>query len=142
MRNCHEAIRIAGHDTCFEPMPVAIPCKFKKHSFEQIETLRERVDRGEELFHPEDCRLEATTQEKDDACVQIKIAGIRTQRLKPSAYVPRTKTETVCVICQSKFLQCAYRNSRLRGRKTCSRECFRALARLNRRRRNRRKRGD
>lgn len=45
-----------GENGDFEPMPCAIPCPHKKGSWQQLECLRQRLERGEELYHPEDCR--------------------------------------------------------------------------------------
>jgi len=52
--NVLDEIRVKGHDQDFEPKPASEPDDHMPQSPERIEALRRRVERGEELTHPDD----------------------------------------------------------------------------------------
>jgi hypothetical protein len=53
-KNVLDEIQVKGHDQDFEPKPASEPDDNMPQSKGRIETLRRRVERGEELRHPND----------------------------------------------------------------------------------------
>lgn len=106
-RNIHEAFDSKG-ELDFEPAPASTPCPFLKGSWEQIDFLRERVDRGEDLYHVGDCveriaecdrdGIAAKINENRDECKRLEKeeqkrleAERRRTRLKKSGSLLRSK---------------------------------------------------
>jgi hypothetical protein len=95
-RNVFESIQDSGKEIDFEPMPVAIPCPWPKKSWGQLQTLRERAERGEELFHVDDNNEEASHEEHVHANKMINLAREEDERVKPT---PPALAERYCSIC-------------------------------------------
>ena len=106
----------------FEPMPVAIPCRHPKHSWEQIETLRMRAERGEELFHVEDNRQCATPEQSSHAIAMMKANRIE---MKDPSYERQAVLPRRCPTCGKKFMP--HRSDK--RKKHCSRACYVAYLR-------------
>lgn len=59
----------------FEPMPCAIPCRHRKGTWEQLECLRMRLERGEDLYHIEDnSEIEQSLELRAFATARMKAA--------------------------------------------------------------------
>ena len=52
--NVYDTINRFGEDNGFMPLPASEPTQALCGSEEKIQVMRERVDAGEELWHPED----------------------------------------------------------------------------------------
>ena len=65
--NIHEEVRIKQHDEDFIPMPCRQACEAAAGSKEKIEAMRQRVDDGEEIFHPDDQVMHATHEQQQDS---------------------------------------------------------------------------
>jgi hypothetical protein len=107
----------------FEPMPVATPCPHPKHSWEQIETLRQRAERGEELFHGGDNRQCATAEQSGYAIDMMKLYRIENKdqpKCERKPVLPRH-----CPTCGKKFVP--HRSDK--RKKHCSRRCYVAYLR-------------
>jgi hypothetical protein len=106
----------------FAPMPVAIPCPHPKHSWEQIETLRQRAERGEELFHAEDNRQCATPEQSSHCIAMMKQnrSELKDPTCERQPVLPRR-----CPTCGKKFVP--HRSDK--RKKHCSRRCYVAYLR-------------
>jgi len=51
-------------------MPIQHPCRYPKHSYEQLECLRGRAEREEPMFHPHDCQTCVTDRDQLDAILE------------------------------------------------------------------------
>lgn len=118
MWNVFQAIHDDGDDDKFEAVPAATPCPHPKHSWEQLEELRMRVERGEELFHSSDNCCAATIEQMDRGIALMKAYRIANKDAnKPirKPIEPRT-----CPVCGKIYLPLGSD----KRRKNCSRECY------------------
>ena len=57
MRTIFTDLATVGHDEDFSPIAASERTSARPGSLEKIEIMRERVARGEDLFHPDDARI-------------------------------------------------------------------------------------
>jgi len=80
-----EAIFLVGHDEDFWAPEPELPTDAPPGSIEKIDVFRERLLRGESLWHPDDNRTCATKEQ------QSQSDGIVKDRLKQGIYSKRQK---------------------------------------------------
>ncbi len=56
---CQQHLLLLGHDMDFEPSKMPEPTQWAPRTEEKVQVLRERLERGECLFHPEDATAES-----------------------------------------------------------------------------------
>jgi hypothetical protein len=62
-KNVFEEVRMRGNDDYFVPIECEHPCHHDPGTVEKIKTLKSRLERGEELFHPRDAKMHATYEQ-------------------------------------------------------------------------------
>jgi len=60
VRNVFTAIRDTGTEADFKPLPASRPTTARQGSPEKLRVMIDRVERGEELFHPDDGPLDSS----------------------------------------------------------------------------------
>ena len=120
--NVFDYITLNGHDLDFVPSPCTDVCDWPKQSFEQLEVLRQRIERGEELLNPLDSMSCASQEEKSEAIRKMKEAGRRIEKKPTRAELEQRRLEQLkveprCEIC-NKVFKPRYKN------RTCSSACF------------------
>ncbi len=63
-----DALAKVGHDEDFSPRKTPHPTGAKKGTIERIQVMRQRIQNGEELFHPND---EPTCSNHDEYCLCV-----------------------------------------------------------------------
>lgn len=81
--NVNDTIRTLGDEGPFRPVPCTAPVDCSPGTAEKIAVLAERVERGEELFHPDDRRdcEDLQPHEAGRRNTPRDLAAIRTYRI-------------------------------------------------------------
>lgn len=80
-----DAILLVGHDEDFWDVVPEQPTAAAPGSLEKIDVFKERLARGESLWHPNDCRIAASPEKQTEMQVTVKA------RVKATVYVKRKK---------------------------------------------------
>jgi hypothetical protein len=84
-RTMFDAIRLLGHEMDFEPLLLGKPTKAKPGSEAKVLILRQRLEAGEEMHHPDDEMMSAPISEQgvfSSALCQARNARTEANRLK------------------------------------------------------------
>ena len=71
-KNIFNAILLVGHDEDFFEVAALQPTDHPPGSVGKVEAMRERVERGQSPFHPDDSHIHATHDQVDEACKFIQ----------------------------------------------------------------------
>lgn len=125
-RNIFQEIATLGHDEDFEPPLPEVAVDHKPGSWEKIQAMCERVDRGEAIFHPDDfvehqCTIEQERFKETEEVLRQKKGRARTALER--RYTRNQTWIKNCVVCNDLFTS----TSKDRGRITCSGLCLSKL---------------